>query len=66
MCKASELFSITVQQFFQLRVQEWVDTVGKEGMDIEFYWGRFEFTKGYQSHNHATTHANTQTQCKPR
>ena len=44
--KAAELFSITVQQFFQIRVQEWIDTVGKKALDIEFYWGRYEFTKG--------------------
>ena len=45
-CKAAELFSITVQQFFQIRVQEWINTVGKEAMDIDYYWGRFEFAKG--------------------
>ena len=44
--KAADLFSIIVQQFFQIRVNEWIDTFAREALDIEFYWGRYEFTKG--------------------
>lgn len=44
--KASDLFATIVQTFFQMRVNEWIETIGKKVLGIEFYWGRFEFTKG--------------------
>jgi hypothetical protein len=36
-------YTIVVQEYFQLRVQEWLDTVGKQVFRIRHYWGRFEF-----------------------
>lgn len=45
-CKVSTLFSVTVQEFFQIRVQHWIETVGKKVFKIKHYWARFEFAKG--------------------
>ena len=45
-CKVSQTFSITVQEFFQKRVEIWLDKVGKPVFGIKYYWGRFEFAKG--------------------
>ena len=44
--KVSTLYSSIVQEFFQLRVKEWLETVGRTVFDIKHYWGRFEFAKG--------------------
>lgn len=44
--KASVLFSVTVQEFFQKRVNIWLETVGKKVFGIKYYWGRYEFAKG--------------------
>ena len=45
-CKVSQTFSITVQEFFQKRVEIWLEKVGKPVFGIKYYWGRFEFAKG--------------------
>ena len=44
--KVTTLYSILVQEFFQIRTDYWLKTVGKTILDIEHYWGRFEFAKG--------------------
>lgn len=36
-------YTIIVQEYFQLRVKHWIDTVGKKIYKIKHYWGRFEF-----------------------
>jgi hypothetical protein len=36
-------FTIVVQEYFQLRVEEWLNTVGTSVFRIKHYWGRFEF-----------------------
>ena len=46
-------YAAVVQEFFQIRVDIWLETVGKETMGITHYWFRFEFTKGRgQIHAH--------------
>ena len=34
---------IVVQEYFQLRVETWLDTVGKKLLGIKHYWLRYEF-----------------------
>ena len=41
--KAMTDWTGVVQEFFQIRVQEWLDTVGKDVFEIESYWIRYEF-----------------------
>lgn len=36
-------YTLVVQEYFQKRVQEWMETVGKKVFKIKHYWGRFEF-----------------------
>jgi len=36
-------YAIVVQEYFQLRVQAWLDTVGKDLLHIKHHWLRFEF-----------------------
>ena len=51
--KAVNDYSIVVQEFFIKRVEDWLNTVGKEVLGIEHYWVRFEFAKGRgQIHAH--------------
>ncbi len=46
-------YSVVIQEYFQLRVETWLDTVGKEVFDIAHYWVRFEFAPGRgQIHAH--------------
>ena len=46
-------YSIVVQEFFVKRVDDWLNTVGKEVLGIAHYWVRFEFAKGRgQIHTH--------------
>jgi len=56
-------FTIVIQQYFQKRVQIWINTVGKEIYGIERYWLRFEFAPGRgQIHAHIlaiSTHGKT-------
>jgi hypothetical protein len=39
-------YAIVVQEYFQVRVELWIATVGKAVFGIEHWWGRFEFTPG--------------------
>jgi hypothetical protein len=39
-------YSIVVQEYYQQRVKNWLETVGKEMLGIENYWCRYEFTPG--------------------
>jgi hypothetical protein len=36
-------YTIVVQEYFQQRVQAWLDTVGKDLLGIKHHWLRFEF-----------------------
>jgi len=38
-------YTIVVQEFFHLRVQEFLATIGFNVFGIKHYWGRFEFAK---------------------
>ena len=39
-------YSIVIQEFFIKRATDFLNTIGKDALGIEYYWGRFEFTKG--------------------
>ena len=39
-------YSIMVQEYFQKRVELWLNTVGKQIFGIEHYWVRYEFAPG--------------------
>ena len=39
-------YAIVVQEYFQIRVKLWINTVGRIVFGIEHWWGRFEFTPG--------------------
>ena len=46
-------YTIVVQEYFQKRVQLWLEMVGKEIFGIEHYWVRYEFAPGRgQIHAH--------------
>jgi len=46
-------YAAVIQEFFQIRVDIWLETVRKETMGITHYWFCFEFTKGRgQIHAH--------------
>jgi hypothetical protein len=38
-------YTIVVQEFFHLRVEEYLKTIGFHVFGIRHYWGRFEFAK---------------------
>lgn len=38
-------YTLVVQEFFHLRVQEYFKTIGINVFGIKYYWGRFEFAK---------------------
>ena len=44
--KAVNDHALTVQHFFIMRCQDFLNTVGKSLFGIEHYWGRMEFAKG--------------------
>ena len=45
--------SIVIQEYFQKRTIAWLETVGKEILDIKHYWVRYEFAPGRgQIHAH--------------
>ena len=45
--------ALVVQEYFQIRVRLWLQTVGKKIFDIEHYWVRFAFAPGRgQIHAH--------------
>ena len=39
-------YAIVVQEYFQKRVDIWINSVGRAIFGIEHWWGRFEFTPG--------------------
>ena len=41
-----EKYSAVVQEFFQIRMDNWLKTVGKDVFGMNHYWMRFEFAKG--------------------
>ena len=41
-----ERYSAVVQEFFQIKMDNWLETVGKKEFGIKHYWLRFEFAKG--------------------
>ena len=46
-------YSIVVQEYFQRRVVEWMETVGRDIFGIKHYWIRYEFAPGRgQIHAH--------------
>lgn len=46
-------YSIVVQEYFQKRVVEWLETVGRDIFGIKHYWIRYEFAPGRgQIHAH--------------
>lgn len=46
-------YSVVIQEYFQKRVEIWLETVGKEVFNIEHYWVRYEFAPGRgQIHAH--------------
>ena len=54
-------YSIVVQEFFQKRVEVWLETVGKDVFDIKHYWVRYEFAPGRgQIHAHLLAITNDQ------
>lgn len=46
-------YAIVVQEYFQKRVETWLNTVGKDILNIQHYWVRYEFAPGRgQIHAH--------------
>jgi hypothetical protein len=46
-------YTIIIQEYFQQRIQLWLDTVGKKVFGIKYYWLRFEFAPSRgQIHTH--------------
>ena len=41
-----ERYSAVVQEFFQVKMDNWLKTVGKDEFGIKYHWMRFEFAKG--------------------
>ena len=51
--KAVNDYSIVIQEYFLIRVDHWLETVGKKQFGIKHYWNRLEFAKGRgQIHAH--------------
>lgn len=44
--KAVNDYAIVVQEFFILRLEDWLNTVGRNVLHIKYYIGRLEFAKG--------------------
>ena len=52
-CYLVDTYTAIIQEYFQLRLDNWMETIGKDVFEIKYYWGRFEFTKGRgQIHAH--------------
>ena len=46
-------YAAIIEEFFQLRVDNWMETIGKDIFNINHYYLRFEFAKGRgQIHAH--------------
>ena len=53
MSKLVNEYSIVIQEYFQRRVEIWLETVGDKVFGIEHYWVRYEFAPGRgQIHAH--------------
>ena len=53
--------ALVVQEYFQMRVKEWLKTVGRKVFGIEHHWGRFEFAPSRgQIHVHMICISNDQ------
>ena len=39
-------YAIVIQEYFQARVEEWIETCGKAIFGIAHWWGRYEFAPG--------------------
>ena len=51
--KVVNQYTVVIQEYFQLRVKKWLETIGKEMFGIQHYWLRFEFAPGRgQIHAH--------------
>ena len=60
--KGVNLYMGLVQEFFHIRVHNWLECVGKILLHIKHYWGAFEFTKGSgHIHIHMLAITNDQT-----
>ena len=58
-------YSIVVQEYFQARVQLWLDTIGKHVFKIKHHWVRFEFAPSRgQIHAHMLVIAETRDMIK--
>ena len=52
-CYLVDTYTAIIQEYFQLRLDNWMETIGKEVFGIKHVWLRFEFTKGRgQIHAH--------------
>ena len=46
-------YTLVIQEYFQQRTVAWLESVGKEILDIKYYWVRYEFAPGRgQIHAH--------------
>ena len=46
-------YTVVIQEYFQMRVKDWFETVGKNVFKIKHYWLRYEFAPGRgQIHAH--------------
>lgn len=55
-------FSIVIQEYFQMRTEAWLETVGKKLFGIKHYWVRYEFAPGRgQIHAHLLAISDDQT-----
>ena len=64
-CKAARDHPLLVQEFFQIRFDTWMNTVGKKVYKIKYWWGRYEFAPGRgQIHIHLLAIADNMTVLK--
>jgi hypothetical protein len=43
-------FTLVIQEYFQIRVKQWLTTIGKPLFKINHHWLRFEFAPGHNAH----------------
>ena len=46
MCEAARDHPLVVAEFFQIKLETWLATVGKEVFKIKHHWGAYKFAKG--------------------
>lgn len=52
-CKMIDMYTYCVQEFFQKRMDNWLETIGRKVFHLKYYYLRFEFAKGRgQIHAH--------------